>query len=349
MRSLGEVRTLDEARLKKHLLERGYREESLPAYIDSARKFTEYLSKDGGLDRVRSASVSEFEAYSQILIENRENTVKAYDGIAECALLAGNTDVYVAALEIADGWNVVHTLAKRIEAACGDGARAAVFADVTMPEIGLTKADQSSLMQTIVNRMIEVLPEETCRSVLTGLKHGLSDMTPDDVREDREILAESDSVDDFLAARHRNWISKLEELKTRGEPFWTITVDDELLEYLRSNPEIGGGVRYGNKIYETKIPYMPQRYLRETDPVLKRYHFCHCPWARDAIRHPDKLQVPAVFCHCSLGYSKNYWDALFGCSVEGEIVESVLNGDMRCRMAFTLPDQYQISHGRNGG
>lgn len=334
---------MDEARLRKHLLERGYREEFLPEYITSARRFAEYLSKGAGLDGVRSATVSEFEAYSQVLIRNRENTVKAFDGIAECALLAGNTDVYVVALEIADGWNVVHTLAKRIEAACGDGARAAIFADVTMPEIGITKADQASLMQTIVNRMMRVLPEERCRSILTGLKHGLSDMTLDEVKDDRALLARSESIDDFLAARHRNWISKLEELKGRGEPLWTITIDDEVLEYLRSNPEIGGGARYGNKIYETKIPYMPQRYLRETDPVLKRYYFCHCPWARDAIKHPDKPQVPSVFCHCSLGYSKNYWDALFGCSVEGEVVESVLNGNMRCRMAFTLPARYRVS------
>ncbi len=334
---------MDEAMLRKHLLDRGYREKSIPAYADAARKFIEYLGKDAGLDRVRQATVAEFEVYSQELIRDHKNTVDAYDGIAECALLAGNRDVYVAALEASDGWSVVETLAKRIESACGTEARTTVFAGVTMPEVGLGKSQQASLMHTIVSRMMRVVPEATCRSILTELKHGLRTTTPEEVSDDRQMLTRSTDIDEFLTKRHRNWLTMLEDMKNRGEPLWSITIDDQVLEYLRVNPEIGSGVRFGNKIYETKIPYMPQRYLHETDPVLKRYYFCHCPWARDAIRRPDSPQVPAMFCYCSLGYSKNYWDALFGCPVEGEIVESVLNGDMCCRMAFTLPAQFRIS------
>ncbi|MGE5560238.1 MAG: DUF6144 family protein [Chloroflexota bacterium] len=333
---------MDEIALREHLRKRGYREETLPAMTAAACGFARHLGRSGDPDAVRHATVADFEDYSRQLMQTGENTPVAYEAIAECALLEGNQQVYTAALETVDGWDVPQTLAERIEAASGVRARDEVFAGVPMPSIGLGKLDQATLMQTVISRMARTLPEHTCRSLLTELKHALPAMTAEDVADDRRLLAESADIDEFLSARHRGWLAKLEALKDRGEPLWTITIDDELLSYLRQNPEIGGGVRHGNRVYESKIPYVPQRYLHETDPVMKRYYFCHCPWAREAIRRQDLPQVPAMFCHCSLGYSKNYWDALFGCQVEGELVESVLNGDLRCRMSFTLPAQYQI-------
>jgi len=60
-----------------------------------------------------------------------------------------------------------------------------------------------------------------------------------------------------------------------------------VLDFVRSDPEMGGGRREGNVIYETKIPYMTKLYLAETDPKLKRYYACHCPWAREAIKNEN--------------------------------------------------------------
>ena len=47
------------------------------------------------------------------------------------------------------------------------------------------------------------------------------------------------------------------------------------VDYVRRNPETASGVRSGQSIFVSKIPYDPVAYLEETDPRMKRYHACH--------------------------------------------------------------------------
>ena len=44
---------------------------------------------------------------------------------------------------------------------------------------------------------------------------------------------------------------------------------------VKNNPEIESGVRDGNLLYITKIPYNAKEFLIETDPTMKRYYACH--------------------------------------------------------------------------
>jgi hypothetical protein len=85
----------------------------------------------------------------------------------------------------------------------------------------------------------------------------------------------------------------------------------------------------------TKIPYAPKQYLQATDPVLQRYYACHCPLVRSALR--DGVQISPTFCYCSGGYEKLHFDVIFEESIDVELLESALNGDVRCRFANKIP------------
>jgi hypothetical protein len=87
----------------------------------------------------------------------------------------------------------------------------------------------------------------------------------------------------------------------------------------------------------TKIPYAPDQYIKAKNPTLKRYYACHCPLARSAIRDGNP-KISSTLCHCSSGYVKVRFDALFSEPVEIELLESVLNEDMRCRFAIKIPE-----------
>jgi len=100
--------------------------------------------------------------------------------------------------------------------------------------------------------------------------------------------------------------------------------------------EICTGVRRGDKIYVTKIPYAPKQYLNEKDPTLKRYYACHCPLVRSAIRD-RKSKISPTFCYCSGGYEKFHFDVISGEPVEVDLLESALKGNMRCRFANKIP------------
>jgi redox-regulated HSP33 family molecular chaperone len=78
------------------------------------------------------------------------------------------------------------------------------------------------------------------------------------------------------------------------------------------------------------------RYLHETDPAMKRYYACHCPLLREAIRNGQPISSDV--CNCSLGHASHYLAGL-GQDLKGEVLESAVKGDVRCRFVFYLPDK----------
>ena len=67
------------------------------------------------------------------------------------------------------------------------------------------------------------------------------------------------------------------------------------------------------------------------------YNFCHNPMIREALLDEEQPVSP-IFCNCSGGYYKNYWEAVLDHPVEVELLESVMKGDNVCRFALHLPD-----------
>ena len=108
---------------------------------------------------------------------------------------------------------------------------------------------------------------------------------------------------------------------------------------MRGNQELLSGVRQGDRIYMTKIPYAPKDWLVEKDPLRRRYLACHCPLARESIIS-GRERVSGTWCYCSAGFEKLLFDVVFGEEVEAEVLESVLAGDGRCRFAITIPEKY---------
>jgi hypothetical protein len=49
--------------------------------------------------------------------------------------------------------------------------------------------------------------------------------------------------------------------------------------------------------------------------------------------------VDPVFCNCSGGYYKNYWEAVLGQPVKVDLLESVIQGDHVCKFALHLPKE----------
>jgi hypothetical protein len=90
---------------------------------------------------------------------------------------------------------------------------------------------------------------------------------------------------------------------------------------------------------------MAKQFLAETDPTLKRYYACHCPWVREAIKSGDVPLFPD-FCYCSAGFHKKPWEVIFRRPLRADVLESVLRGGSRCRFAIHLPDEAGVDPGK---
>lgn len=132
-------------------------------------------------------------------------------------------------------------------------------------------------------------------------------------------------------------VQELETHWREGTLFFNQPITDDILAYVRPRQTCQAGLREGNVVRITKIPYQAHQYLQETDQTRKRYLYCHCGWGRDSILNGPP--VSAVFCQCSAGFEKQPWEAALDRPLRAEVEKSVLKGDLFCRFAVHLPSE----------
>lgn len=115
-------------------------------------------------------------------------------------------------------------------------------------------------------------------------------------------------------------------------------VSEEMLAEIVGRGWGSAGIRQGNTIVATKIPKSGHliEYMNETDPVIRRQYYCHCPRVREAVK--DNLMISSTYCYCGAGFYKGIWEEILQQPVEVEVLESVLSGGEVCKIAIYLPD-----------
>jgi hypothetical protein len=190
-----------------------------------------------------------------------------------------------------------------------------------------------------MTRMEEIFGTSTTRDLL---KDSLRDLPDAYYQDDKRAFTEEcdGDIDRYLAYRKEKLLADLRDIQARGDLYFTQTITDEVIAFVEANPEIGGGVREGNLVYLTKIPYDTRAFLAETDPEKKRYHYCHCPWAKESL-HKGTATISSAFCQCSAGFVKRPFEVIFGRTLQADVLQSVLQGDPVCRFAVHLPEDIQ--------
>jgi hypothetical protein len=299
--------------------------EKMTSALELAERFEQYTAQQGGF------STETAWAFSRILIAEGQNSEENFITLARYGLYIKNNAVFVAFLEVLDGGEAQENLYKRVAERHGEAFRDEIFAGIDVAPYGLPTPEKPRYMQPVIERLEKALGAEACRALLAD---SLRDL-PDYARE-RDIYQACASVDEYLVKKKQQFIEQMETCQREGRLFFAQEVTDEVLEFIRSDAEMGGGVRVGNIVYETKIPFLTRQYLAERDPVLRRYYYCHCPWAREAVKRGQK--VAPIFCNCSAGFHKKPWEGALGQKIQVEVLESVLQGDHRCRFAIHLPE-----------
>ncbi len=155
--------------------------------------------------------------------------------------------------------------------------------------------------------------------------------------EERSRLRELGSIDDWLADYHRRQVAALRARAADGQPWFEQDITAEVADFVELNQEILGGVRRGDQIFVTKIPYAPTRYLAARDRLERRRLACHCPLAASSIDEGG-AGVPPLWCNCSAGYVKFRFDVVFGRETEASVIGSALAGEELCRFAIRIPE-----------
>ena len=316
----------DKAGFRAMLEAREVPAEGLDSALALAERFEQFAEQADGF------SAETAWGFSRILIAEGQNSEENFLTLARYGLFIKNNAVFVALLESLDGGEAQENLYRRVGEKHGETLRDEVFAGIGVAPFGIPTPEKPRYMQPVIARLETALGGEACRVLLAD---SLRDLPDEYYVKDCEMYLASQNVDEYLALKKQEFIAQLEACQREGRLFFAQEVTDEVLEYIRGEPEMGGGVHVGDVVYETKIPFLTKQYLAESDPTLRRYYYCHCPWAREAIKNGQ--EVAPIFCNCSAGFHKKPWEAALGQRIEADVLQSVLRGDERCRFAIHLP------------
>ena len=312
--------------------ERGSTGEEIAAAILAVIEFESFLGGRGKTFVL--ATVEDLRDYVSALIEQQRNSEERLVAIARYSYLEKRNDLYVYLAAILGGSRVITSISDRLEALAGEDVRNLVFEGIESPPLGSTSEVQSPVVQVLVSRLESTLAPELCRNVLAGNHHGIS---VESFTEYRDWFNCSESIDAFLVKVHEEAVKDLEQHMLEGRLWYEQEITSDVLEFVRTNQEILSAVRKKNRLFVTKIPYSPKDYLKEKDPLMKRYHACHCPLVRSSILVED-VRISPTWCYCSAGFEKLMFDVVFGEQLKVELLETVLGGDLRCRFSIEIPE-----------
>ena len=298
--------------------------------------FVEFLTDLGLKETAASAGKDEVDRFARKLIAEGCNTLEYFSLLRDYANWLGHRKLYVALIEVMDCHNALEVLADEIEKRHSREVRDRIFSE-TLPPLGADEKERCAYTRMIMKHMAPLLTPEEARDAWFEVQHGIpaeiwrkSDMS------EKEKYRKCGNIDQYLDLRRLERDTLLTRLRDEGKLWYTVVINDEVLEFVKSDPEMEVGRREGDKIYISKIPYNAVRYLHETDAKLKRYYACHCPLLREAILKDQPVSAEA--CNCSLGHASHYLAGLDQ-ELKGEVLESALRGDTRCRFVFYLPNK----------
>ncbi len=325
---------MDAQGFRTMLKSRGLAAKKIAAAVALAKRFELFIQSTGGKPDAETTW-----AFCKALIREKQNTYDNLLALARYGQFIKNDTVYVAVLELLDGREAQGNLHQRVGELFGADVRDEVFAGIGVAPLGTPSTEKPGYMFPVLERLTNKVGRKAVEQLLSAC---LRDLPNGYYRNQRRRYLRSRNIDEYLLAEHRYFVRTLKKCQQAGELFFAQEITDPVLDFVRKDPEMGGGVRVGHIIYETKIPYNAKQFLAEEEPLLKRYYACHCPWAREAIR-TGTVAVDPIFCNCSAGFTKKPWEVIFGQPLRVEVLESVLRGELRCRFAIHLPENLELA------
>jgi hypothetical protein len=330
---------MKEVDFKAYLSSKGLNSVEIDQNVEFINSIEAHLNQQVGKLTIEDLNASSLQSVVDDLIDSSGNTFENFIILLRYAKATANNVIYTSIFEHMDGHEAMQNLSQQLGNYVGDELRDTVFEDLPLPPLGTSKREKARYTYRVMSRMEEIFGEKHCRDILSDSLRDLPEEYYSQEKTDFYDTCEGD-LDRYLALKGQKFIDTLLDHQRDGELFFGQEITEDVIAFVKQNPEIGGGVREGHVIYETKVPYNTKAFLEATDPEAKRYHYCHCPWVKESLR-PGSLKVSATFCQCSAGFHKKPYEVIFDTSLKAKVMQSVLMSDDRCRFAIYLPEQME--------
>jgi len=328
---------LKEKAFQEYLLNNNISQEQITTFISRLNEFNTFLKKKNiDIDSIPSGGILE---YSEFLVEkNRDTVLDLLRALINYANFTKKYDYIIEIIDISEAYNAMDNLYQRIAEKFNKKIRDEIFENINIPPLGVHPDKKPEITKEVMKRLEGKLGEQNTIELLAPCLHGRP-LEP--IKRDREDFIRLSDIDEFLKIKKQELIERLQKHKKEGTLEYGQYVDDEVIEYVKNTPTISPGIREGDKIIVTKIPYQIKKHLKAEDERMKRYYSCYCAWIRGAIKDGTEKKLSPNFCYCSTGFTKQYWDIIFDQSTKIEPIETPLTGALECKFAVLIPKEFQ--------
>ncbi|MDX1359036.1 MAG: DUF6144 family protein [Clostridia bacterium] len=276
----------------------------------------------------------EIEAYMQVLIKKKINTLPVILALARYFYLIDNHSGYIYFTKILGGLGVIDNIKKRLRSHTDEATLDFIFKDLEEPPLGSRPSEKPDFTANLMERLKAHLEPDVYKKVLAGNNHGIP---KEAMYSEKEEYEKATSLDEYLESRHKRKVAELQDFCDSKRVWFEQEITQDIVDYVAANQEILSAVREGDSLYVTKIPFDGINYLNTDDPILKCYYACHCPFARESILDEGKENVDAEWCYCSAGFAKFPFEVILDTELDIEMLQSPLKGDHVCRFRISLP------------
>lgn len=240
--------------------------------------------------------------------------------------------------------DIIGTLECEAEKHLGTERWDALKKSIVIPLEQMENIQRNRVMRDFVHTIDKEYGMELSKRIFAGVCHGLK---PSDLPWVREHFLRYNDIDAFCEQMNKENTEMFQKAYETGEWVHGQEITKEVLDFcVHQHPELLFGKREGNCIIATAIPFNTKAYLDEQDTARKRYHACHCHFARDTILMDDGA-TSKTLCYCSLGHTRVFWESALDTPLEGVVEESVLGGGMLCRFRIYLPESVMERYVKN--
>ncbi|PKL00279.1 MAG: hypothetical protein CVV56_06790 [Tenericutes bacterium HGW-Tenericutes-1] len=241
-------------------------------------------------------------------------------------------DLFIRLTQYTGGLDVIESIVARMEKLKGHEKALKVLKRVTLPRLGMKPEDIIFFTETFMTTLHHEFGPEDIKLILTGNNHQIPISSFEADRIDYEA---SNTFEEFLKSKHQRILETLNQHFLENKVWFEQLITKEVIDYIASDQEMLSARLVDDTLYLKKIPYNIDGFLKENDPLQKRYLSCHCPFAREAILN-KKADISPLWCYCSAGFEKHPFETVLNQPLKIRVLQSVLNGDDVCRFAISL-------------
>lgn len=304
-------------------------DEQIQLSLHTILSFEQFIGKD-----IEDTSVSDIQQFMDYLIDTKANRYNNVIHIARYYYYADMKEHYIHMTKYFNSLGVLEHIIDRIQLYEPNSIKDNIFTEFELPPFGTSSTDLPSHTKRFMDILYKHISKESCNQILAGNNHQIPASSFD---EEKKFYEQASTFAEYLKDRHERKVAELQSYYDKNQIWFEQIITEDVIDFVRNNPEVLSGVIENDKLYITKIPYDINNFLTAENDILKRYYACHCSFVRENIKD-QKEDIPREWCYCSGGYAKFPFETILGQNLNITLLTTPLDGNNLCRFEVDLND-----------